>query len=269
MTMNIKNKTVVLTGASGGIGRAIAEKLDAAEARLVLVGRNEEKLKELVSNLDGNAHVYVVADISSDEGRLNLRQYCESLGTQGIDVLVNCAGINDFGLLEGQSQSAIVDTISINLVSPMLICQDLLPMLRRRDGAQIINIGSTFGSIGYPGFSAYCASKFGLRGFTEALRRELADTSLRISYIAPRATHTDLNSDNIVAMNNELGTTMDDPSLVATEVMRVVAKRKPLDRYMGWPEKLFVKINALLPTLVDNSLRKQLPIIRRFAKHEI
>jgi len=269
MTMNVKNKTVVLTGASGGIGRAIAEKLDAAEARLVLVGRNEDTLKELVSSFGGEKHAYVVADISSDEGRRHLRQFCESLGAQGIDVLVNCAGINDFGLLEDQSQVAIVDTISINLVSPMLICQDLLPMLRCRDDAQIINIGSTFGSIGYPGFSAYCASKFGLRGFTEALRRELADTHLRISYIAPRATQTALNSDRIVAMNNELGTAMDDPSVVATEVMRVIGERKPLDKYMGWPEKLFVKINALLPTLVDSSLRKQLPIIRRFAKHEI
>jgi len=269
MTMTIKDKTVVLTGASGGIGRAIAVELDAADARLILVGRNEDKLKELVSRLGGDTHAYVVADISSDEGRLCLRQYCESLGPQGIDALVNCAGINDFGLLEGQSQRAIVDTISVNLISPMLICQDLLPMLRHRDDAQIINIGSTFGSIGYPGFSAYCASKFGLRGFTESLRRELADTHLRISYIAPRATQTELNSDKLVAMNNELGTAMDEPSVVAAEVMRVIGKRKPLDRYLGWPEKLFVRINALLPTLVDNSLRKQLPIIRRFAKHEI
>ena len=137
------------------------------------------------------------------------------------------------------------------------------------EGAQIINVGSTFGSIGYPGFSAYCASKFGLRGFTESLRRELADSGLQVSYIAPRATETDLNSDNIVAMNDALGTAMDEPSLVADEVMQIISTPVASDKYLGWPEKLFVRINALLPALVDSSLRKQLPIIRRFAKHEI
>ncbi len=195
--------------------------------------------------------------------------HCESLAPEGIGLLVNCAGVNDFGLFEEQSQDAIEDTIRINLISPMLICQDLLPLLHRHGKAQIVNIGSTFGSIGYPGFSAYCASKFGLRGFTESLRRELADTGVQVSYIAPRATQTDLNSDKIVAMNNELGTAMDKPSVVADEVMGVIDRRSPLDKYMGWPEKLFVKINALLPALVDSSLRKQLPVIRRFARHEI
>lgn len=267
--MNIRNKTVVLTGASGGIGRAIAEQLSAAGARLVLVGRNRQKLTELMAALDNAEHTAVIADIGTDAGRQSLREFCESLEPDGISVLVNCAGINNFGLFEEKSQAAIADTIGINLITPMLICQDLLPTLRRCDEAQIVNIGSTFGSIGYPGFGAYCASKFGLRGFTESLRRELADTAIQVSYVAPRATQTDLNSDRLVAMNNELGTAMDKPSVVADQVMRVISNRRPLDKYMGWPEKLFVKINALLPALVDSSLRKQLPIIRRFAKHEI
>ena len=214
-------------------------------------------------------HVAVVADIASDDGRAHLRNFCESLEPNGISLLINCAGVNEFGLFEERSQAAIADTININLIAPMLICQDLLPMLRLRDGAQIVNIGSTFGSIGYPGFGVYCASKFGLRGFTESLRRELADSGIHVSYVAPRATQTDQNSDKIVAMNNELGTTMDKPSVVAAQVMQVINDRSPLDRYLGWPEKLFVKVNALLPALVDSSLRKQLPIIRRFAKHEI
>ena len=264
-----QDMTVVLTGASGGIGRAIAEKLNAAGARLILVGRNRQKLDSLINDLRNDTHMVVEADIGTDEGRCQLKDFCESLGPDGISVLVNCAGINEFGLFEEQSQSVVAETIGINLISPILICQDLLPLLLRHGDAQIVNIGSTFGSIGYPGFSAYCASKFGLRGFTESLRRELADSGVQVSYIAPRATQTDLNSDKIVAMNNELGTTMDKPSVVADAVMRVIGRRGSLDKYMGWPEKLFVKINALLPSLVDNSLRKQLPIIRRFAKHEI
>jgi short-subunit dehydrogenase len=145
----------------------------------------------------------------------------------------------------------------------------LLPLLKQQDDSQIVNIGSTFGSIGYPGFGAYCASKFGLRGFTESLRRELSGSGMQVSYIAPRATDTDLNSDNLVAMNDALGTAMDKPSLVANEVMQIINTPSGADKFLGWPEKLFVRINALLPSIVDSSLRKQLPIIRRYAKHGI
>jgi len=150
----------------------------------------------------------------------------------------------------------------------MLLCRELLPLLQQREEARIINIGSTFGSIGYPGFSGYCATKFGLRGFTEALRRELDGTTTCATYVAPRATRTALNSDAVVAMNDELGTAMDDPALVADEVLRIIGRPARQDTYIGWPEKLFVRINALFPKLVDSSMRKQLPIIRRFAARQ-
>ncbi len=267
--MDVRNKNVVLTGASGGIGRAIAEKLSAGGARLILVGRNEQKLAALLKDLGGHPHSTIVADLGTDEGRRRLLEFCNDIGAGGISLLINNAGINEFGLFEDQSQAAMTNLINVNLLSPMLICQDLLPLLKQQDGAQIVNIGSTFGSIGYPGFSAYCASKFGLRGFTESLRRELADSGMQVSYIAPRATETDLNDDNIVAMNDALGTAMDKPSLVADEVMQIISTPTGTDKFLGWPEKIFVRINSLLPSLVDSSLRKQLPIIRRYAKHEI
>ena len=261
--MDIANKTVVLTGASGGIGRAIAESTAAAGARLILVARNSQRLAELLDRLPGTGHRAIPADLASDEGRRKVIEACRV--STDVAIVINCAGINDFGLFEASSGDAIGRLVGVNLVSPMLLCLDLLPLLRQQQSSRIINIGSTFGSIGYPGFSTYCATKFGLRGFTEALRRELADSTVRVSYIAPRATRTDLNSDNIVAMNNALGTAMDEPALVADEVMRDLRGSAGTDKYMGWPEKLFVRINALFPSLVDNSLRKQLPIIRRFA----
>lgn len=267
--MNIHGKNVVLTGASGGIGRAIAEKLSAEGAHLVLVGRNAQKLDQLVDDLGGAHHQSVAADLADAAGRQRLREFCENVGPAGVSLLINNAGVSEFGLFEEQSQAAIANLININLVSPMLICQDLLPVLKQQDYTQIINIGSTFGSIGYPGFGAYCASKFGLRGFTESLRRELAGSGVQVCYIAPRATQTNLNSEKIVAMNEALGTAMDKPSLVADEVMQIISNPVETDKYLGWPEKLFVRINALLPAVVDSSLRKQLPIIRRFAKHEI
>jgi short-subunit dehydrogenase len=259
--MTIQNMTVVLTGATGGIGRAIARQLAADGARLILVARNAARLEDLRDELGGDPHRVVAADLDTPAGRQCVVEACSA----GPDLLINGAGINEFELLESQCGASIRTMIDINLVSPMLLTQQLLPLLQQRPRSQVINIGSTFGSIGYPGFSAYCASKFGLRGFTESLRRELAGTNTRVSYVAPRATRTGLNSDAVVEMNDALGTAMDDPELVAAAVLRTIRGPSRSDRYIGWPEKLFVRINALFPGLVDNTLRKQLPIIRRFA----
>jgi short-subunit dehydrogenase len=104
-----------------------------------------------------------------------------------------------------------------------------------------------------------------LRGFSEALRRELADTRVRVLYFAPRATRTPMNSPAVVALNNELKVAMDDPQLVARQLLGAIRTERD-ELYLGWPEKLFVKLNGLLPGMVDKSLRKQLPVIRRFAK---
>jgi len=263
--MDVRGNHIVLTGATGGIGRAIATELSKDGARLILVARNEQKLSDLVAELGSTDHRAISADLSDDDGRRRVVEACRGVGGPGISLLINAAGINEFEMFEKQSAQSIRELLDVNLLSPILLTQELLPVLQQQEQGRVINIGSTFGSIGYPGFSGYCASKFGLRGFTEALRRELADTNIRVSYVAPRATRTDLNSDNVVAMNDELGTAMDDPSLVASEVMRVIRGPANNDKYIGWPEKLFVRINALFPGIVDNSLRKQLPTIRRFA----
>lgn len=263
--MDISGKNVVLTGASGGIGRAIAGGLSKAGARLILVGRDEARLAALLEELGGGDHVAIAADISSEDGRRRIFAECQSRSERGISLLINNAGIDGFGLFENQAPQAIRTLIDVNLVSPILLSLELLPLLQCQEESRIINIGSTFGSIGYPGFSTYCASKFGLRGFTEALRRELADSGTSVVYIAPRATRTNLNSAAVVAMNEALGTSMDDPSLVAKKVLQVACGRRNSAKYIGWPEKLFIRINALLPGIVDNSLRKQLPVIRRFA----
>ena len=261
--MNIEGKTAVLTGATGGIGRAIASQLAAAGAQLVLVGRDPAKLAELAGALEGRAPVSVAADLTTGEGRARLREKLDALN---VSVLVNCLGVNELRLFAEQSEASIARQVETNLLCPMLVCRDLLGTLQNQEEALIVNVGSTFGSIGYPGFSSYCASKFGLRGFTEALRRELADTSVRVSYVAPRATRTDLNSARVNSMNEALGTSTDDPAAVAATIVSMIRGSHRASRFIGWPEKLFVRINALLPRIVDKALHKQLPLIRRFAQ---
>ena len=257
--MKLTGKTCLLTGATGGIGEAIAIALDAAGAQLILVGRSQLKLNHLLNQLKNDNHICVSADLTQTEGIETVVQSCNN----DIDILINNAGNNHFGLLTEQSEQQIRQMLELNTLAPMLLTKAMLPLLNKQS-ATIINIGSGFGSIGFAGYCAYSASKFALRGFTEALRRELSDTNTHVLYLAPRATATEMNPSSVVKMNEELGNAMDSPKRVADELMSLLTKTQAR-RFIGWPERFFVKLNGLLPSVVDSALAKQLPIIKRYA----
>ena len=263
--MNLSNATVLLTGATGGIGRAIAEQLLRNGARVLLTSRDERKLRALREKLavDPDRIGIVAADLTLATDRQELSTYAMRW-QGGVNVLINNAGVSEFRRVDNLSGEQVMALIETNLAAPLQLTRELLPHLRRQSSAHVLNIGSVYGSIGYPGFAIYCATKFGLRGFTEALRRELADSSVRVHYLAPRATRTSMNSAATDAMNEQLHVAVDPPTKVARAVCRML-ERNERERVIGWPEKLFVRINALLPRLVDNSLRGQLPTIRRYA----
>lgn len=254
----------LLTGASGGIGLALAQSLASEGAHLLLVGRRLEPLQPLLQRYPDQIQL-VQADIASRTGRDTLVAAAQNFG--GLNCLINAAGVNRFALLDQQDEQQLAELIGLNVTATLQLTQRLLPLLRAQRRALVINLGSTFGAIGYPGFAAYCASKFALRGFSEALRRELADTNVRVLYFAPRATRTAMNAPSVVAMNEELGVAMDDPEKVAAELLQAIRLEQE-ERHLGWPERLFVRLNGLLPRVVDQALRKQLPIIQRFARHK-
>lgn len=256
------NKHVcLLTGASGGIGQAIALELAQRGVKLILTGRNESKLRVLNAKLPGH-HEYLVADISVPEQRHAMIQ--EINARNDVTMLINNAGIAGFNTADNIKESALNQLLNTNLNSPIHLTLGLLPTLKKREQSYVINIGSTFGSIGFAGFSAYCASKFGLRGFTESLLRELADTPIQVMYLAPRTTSTDINNETVNDMNSALGNQVDSPTVVAKALIQQLTSGKRR-QFVGWPEKLFVKINGSFPGIVDNALLKKLPIIKKFA----
>lgn len=260
--MNPTEARIVLTGAAGGIGSAVARRLAAAGAELVLSDLRAEPLERVRVSLAAKRPVHLVAaDVSTEIGRGAL---VAAARERRANVLINVAGINPFGLVAEQTGVEIARAMAINATAPLLLCHALLPVLAERERAQIINVGSTFGSIGFAGFSVYSASKFAVRGFSEALRRELADTGIRVQYVAPRATRTSLATDRVRAMNEELGVGMDSPDDVASAIERALRSERA-ELYLGRAERIFAKLNALLPRLVDRSLRRQLPIVRRHA----
>lgn len=260
--MDIDNKRFVITGASGGIGRELAVRLAAGGARLLVVGRRQAPLDELVALAPGRVRA-VCADLTTAQGRDAVLAAARLWG--GLDGLVQCAGAGGFGLLDEQDDATLAALIDTNVTTVLQLTRRLLPLLREADEAVILNIGSTLGSIGHPGFVGYCASKFALRGLSEALRRELADTRIRVLYVAPRATQTSMNPDRLVAMNRDLEVAMDPPERVAAAVHAALRSGRE-ETYIGWPERLFVRLNGLLPRCVDQALRRRLPTILRFAR---
>lgn len=266
--MQVRESTIVLTGAAGGIGSSLALVLARAGARLILVGRHAGQLENLRNELPALhlPHLLVVADLQTEQGRDQLVQACAGLD---IHMLINNAGMSEFNLLEHTAAETISSMVNLNTVVPMLLTQRLLPGLRMQERAAIVNVGSAFGSIGYPGFSVYCASKFGLRGFSEALRRELVETKVRVLHVAPRATRTTMNSAAVVDMNMVLGNAIDDPMIVAAFILQRIRDERWGSCVIGWPERLYAVINAILPTLTDRSLRRQWPVIRRFLAPEV
>jgi short-subunit dehydrogenase len=257
--------SILLTGAAGGIGSVIAEYFAGKGSRLLLTDLNRAALTDLADRLRKQhaAEVETVAaDLTSAAGRAQIAAAAESFRA---NVLINSAGYNRFGLLADISDSDVERIFTINTLSPILLCKALLPWFSAQKEAHIVNVGSTFGSLGYAGFAGYSSSKFALRGFSEALRRELADSGLKVHYLAPRAVRTAFNEDAVNRMNAALGVAMDTPDVIPDAIAHML-KRGQSEHYIGRPERFFVKLNALFHKLVDRGLSGQLATIQQYAR---
>ena len=257
--------SILLTGAAGGIGSVIADYFAGNGSRLLLTDLNNMALAELARRLQKQHGVEVeilAADLTTQEGRTEIAAAAQAFRT---NVLINSAGYNRFGLLADISDSDIARIFSINVLSPILLCKAILPWFTSQNDAHIVNIGSTFGSLGYAGFASYSSSKFALRGFSEALRRELADSGVKVHYLAPRAVRTAFNEDAVNRMNSALGVAMDNPDVIPGAIAHML-KRGQSEHYIGRPERFFVKLNALFHNLVDKGLSGQLATIQQHAR---
>jgi short-subunit dehydrogenase len=246
--VKLTNKRVLITGATGGIGAAAASLLKAEGCELLLQGHSK------TSDPLGN---FISVDLTTAEGR---DQLIKAAIEFDIDVLINNCGVNQFCFFE---QADVEHIMAVNVIAPMLITQSLLPHLKSKQNSAVLNVGSTFGEIGFPGYVAYCASKAALKGFSESLRRELADTKVRVMHLSPRAVRTDMNSAKVDALNEALGNGVDEPSVLAEEIVRQLSK-ECLRSQVGFLEKLQVKLNHLFPSVVDRALGGQLATIKNY-----
>lgn len=227
--MPLKGKTVYITGGTGGIGTLLVRRFQDAGAKVTAY--DIEKEGDLVANLD---------------------KICTYLQKNTPDILVNMAGYNVLDYCENQNMEAIVD---LNMMAPMRLTQAVLPGMKARNSGQIVNMGSMTALIPLPHLTGYVAAKAGLKGFNDALRREMGGTNIKLTHIAPRAVKTPMNSGVKAEVNERTKVKYDDPSNVASWIFAAVIQQKPDVRF-GWPERFFAFMNASFPFIIDKGLQK-------------
>lgn len=190
--MNWTQQTALITGAGSGIGRALANALHARGCALILTDIDPDRLDRVSQELDGGPPVLSLQlDVADPTAIASLPPRLSTSPS----LLFNNAGVAVGGDFEAVSEADFEWLLSINLLGPIRMTRTLLPILRTAPEAVIVNISSLFGLIAPAGQTAYCASKFGLRGFSDSLRHELSGTNIRVMTVHPGGVRTSIADD--------------------------------------------------------------------------
>jgi len=193
MTINLSNKSALVTGGTKGIGRAIAEALIKTGARVAITARNQDEITQAVAQLNAlgpgtaTGHVCDVRDYNQ------VKSVFAKL--DNLDILVNNAGVGIFGSVESMSVEDFRAVLETNVFGVFYCCHEAIPLMKKRGGGYIINISSLAGANPHAEMAAYNASKFGLNGFSEALMQEVRQDNIKVSYIMPGSVNTEFGGD--------------------------------------------------------------------------
>src|ERR671918_712674 len=182
-------KRYLITGASRGIGRAIAEKLAAPEVTLLLHGRDTVALADVCKSLEPHCAniIRLIHDLAGSSGVYDL---IAEVGKDPLDLLVNNAGI---AVVKPFAEITFIEwqqTVGVNITAPFLLTQHFAPQMP--PGSSVVNILSIAAKTGFPNWSAYCMSKFAFEGFSQSVREELRSRGIRVLNIYPAATNTEI-----------------------------------------------------------------------------
>jgi 3-oxoacyl-[acyl-carrier protein] reductase len=219
--MELEGRVVLVTGAGRGIGRALAHAFAGAGAKVALLGKTKKNLLEVQKELkDSGASTFVVAADVADEGAVSRAVAAVEQQLGPVDVLVNNAGIFAAAPVEKMDAVVFDRVLAVNLRGPFLMSRAVLPGMKSRKRGHIVNISSTAGRRGFAGGGAYCASKFGLAGLTEAMRYEARASDVRVSCVFPSTVDTSLGKKAGMDFNRESAIQPED---IAKAVVSLVA----------------------------------------------
>jgi NADP-dependent 3-hydroxy acid dehydrogenase YdfG len=224
---SLSGRSAVVTGASRGIGAGIAAALAAEGVRVVMLARNEAKLRERSKSLKGS--IPIACDVTKAESVEKAAKRIASELKGAPDILVNNAGIFGVSMVEATSTDFFIETINTNLVGPFLLIRSFLGEMKKRKTGHIVTIGSVADRTIYTGNAAYSAAKFGARAIHQVLRAELRGTGVRATLVSPAATDTEIW--NTVTVTDPAGKPhskrpMLDPDDVARAVMFALTQPK-------------------------------------------
>lgn len=183
----------LITGASKGIGKAIAEELAKRQHNILLVARSENLLQEEAERLATQYKIktdYLAIDLSTPDAAENIYNWCVDKN-HSVNILVNNAGYGLSGSLDKYEESENINMMQVNMITPVHLCQLFLPMLRQQEKAYIMNIASSAAYQAVPYLSIYSATKAFILSFSRGLRQELRKSSISVTCISPGATNTD------------------------------------------------------------------------------
>jgi 3-oxoacyl-[acyl-carrier protein] reductase len=195
--LDFTNKTVLITGATRGIGKSMAEHFDVCQAKLILTGTNKNQVVELNKKAkdDGKDHHYFAVDFSDKDQTFNFIKNLDAFDV--IDVCVNNAGINRVNLVEDAQEEDWNDMMNVNLKAPFLLIQYLSKKMKANGYGRIVNVASIFSIVSSVKRSTYSATKFGLHGLTVSTSLEFAKHNVLINTISPGFIETDLTKQNL------------------------------------------------------------------------
>lgn len=196
----LQGARALITGASSGLGRALAASLAAQGARVILTGRSRERLETLRDELNGrraDTAMAVAADLTQPADRARLFQAATDHFGGALDLLVNSAGIGAYGRFESHDEAVLRRVMEVNFFALAEVCRAALPLLRRGRQPAVVNLGSIVARRGLPGRPEYSASKFAVAGLTESLRAEWRIDGIHVLLVNPAFTATAFE-DNLV-----------------------------------------------------------------------
>jgi short-subunit dehydrogenase len=244
----------LITGASSGIGRALAEQAVAFGARVALAARSRDRLEELARSLSvrpGADVLAIPADVTSEADRERIL-HAAAERFDGLDVLINNAGIASFGHFATSTESILRQVMETNFFAPAELTRSAIPILVRGRQPAVVNVASMCGRRGMPAWPEYSASKFALCGLTEALRAELARFDIDVLLIVPGLTASELpthllRNDGRMKIEYARG---QSPEKVAATILRSLRSNRT-ETVVGREARWILGVNRWLPRLVD------------------
>lgn len=259
--MDFKNKVVWITGASSGIGRAVAIEFSKYNTRLILSARNTEQLNETKSLCNNSDNVKVLA-LDLAEYNLAKQKVDEAIALFGtVDILINNGGISQRSLARETPIEVDKKVFDVNYFGTVALTKALLPHLLNKKSGQLAVTSSVVGKFGSPLRSSYSASKHAVHGFFDSLRAEIHDDDIAVTIVCPGYVHTNVSL-NALNASGEKTNVMDNatangitPELMAKKYVKAIYKKKN-EIWVGKKEKLAVYIKRFFPSLLAKMVRK-------------